>query len=263
MSIPGPGDPHDHDPAARAAERHRKAATVRGLLAKAESCAAQFPDEALALVAKAQELMARYRIDDALLAGGPPDDRVVEVNVEVGAGPYVLARLRLLAVVAAANGVRLLTSRGWEGRIGHLIGHRGDVERAEALFTSLLTQSAAEALAAPPRPGAPAATVRWRRAFLFAYADEVGTALRQAEERAVAAAEAAPPQAGTPSVALVLADRGARVDAWVRDRYGRPGSMRPPRALTDPAGARAGREAARRADLGRPGVEGRRAALGR
>ncbi len=259
MSAADPADPADPP---STTERQRKAATVRALLAKAESCAAQFPDEALALVAKAQELMARYRIDEALLVGGPTDDRVVEANVEVGAGPYVLARLRLLAVVAAANGVRLLTSRAWEGRIGHLIGHRGDVERAEALFTSLLTQSAAEALAPPPRPGGPSATVRWRRAFLFAYADEVGAALREAEERAVATAEAAP-RAGTPSVALVLADRGARVDAWVRERYGRPGAMRPPRALTDPAGARAGREAARRADLGRPGVGGRRGALGR
>src|SRR5881227_1360522 len=76
---------------------------VRALLAKAE--ATPFEAEAEAFTAKAQELMARYRIDRAVLEatgrepGAEPARRQVTVD-----DPYADAKALLLARIATANG---------------------------------------------------------------------------------------------------------------------------------------------------------------
>jgi hypothetical protein len=130
------------------------------------------------------------------------------------------------------------------GRIGHVIGHRPDVARAQLLYTSLHNQAAARMASAGPRARSRAArpassVIRFRRAFLFGFAAKVS-------ERLAAAAAAA--KEGVPSsTALVLADRTARVDAWVEGTYGRLGTHR----ATAPGGAgwTAGEHAGGEADL--------------
>src|SRR4051794_24470656 len=69
---------------------------IRGLLAKAEST--EFPDEAEALTAKAQELMARHAVDAAFLGadpatGGRAGMATRRVHVD---DPYVRAKTQLL-----------------------------------------------------------------------------------------------------------------------------------------------------------------------
>jgi hypothetical protein len=88
--------------------------------------------------------------------------------------------------------------------------------------------------------------VRFRRSFLFGFATTVGERLAEAN----AAVRAHEPS----STALVLADRSARVDEWVRSTYGRLPSHRSSGSRST-NGWQAGSEAAADADLGgRSGV---------
>src|SRR5205823_14651531 len=85
---------------------------VRALLAKAEST--EFPDEAEAYTAKAQELMTRHRIDHALLTVTKRvRDRPVTRRLAVD-NPYEAPKSLLLQVVAEANGCRAV----WMKRFG-------------------------------------------------------------------------------------------------------------------------------------------------
>ncbi|HSL58917.1 MAG TPA: DUF2786 domain-containing protein [Acidimicrobiales bacterium] len=231
---------------------------IRALLDQAERT--PFPSEAETFAAKAAELMARHRVDEAAVSGPRPEDRrIVEADVELGRGQYVRARLALLGVVADALDCRLLTSVRADGRRGHLVGHASDVERVELLYTSLLVQATRAAAAeAVPRGHT---GVEFRRSFLFGFAHRVGE--RLTEHMASAVRDAPEPAAGTSSVALVLADRRAAADDFIASRYGRVGRLDPAAALSATAADR-GRVAGERADLhtGRGVPSGPHGALG-
>lgn len=249
-----------------------RARKIRALLDKAEATA--FPAEAEALTAKATALMASWQITDAMLAAAAPSaDRgsIITRDIELGKGPYVHARLALLGSAGAFQQCRVLTSTGWNGRLGHLVGFTADVDRAEMLFTSLLLQATAAVTSAPPPDrSAGLTTTSWRRNFLLGFARIAGERLREVTESAIAEAEAQrgnkaqdPSRAGATSVAIALADRMESVDSWVASEHGRLGTTRPARA-SSAAGWNQGQRAGRRADLGVGGrIGGRRHALGR
>lgn len=226
-------------------------AKVRALLDKAESTA--FPDEAEALVAKAAELMARYRITQAMLDAGPGRagvaEAIVEHRIEIGRGPYVLARLALLSVCAESQSARVLTTTGWEGRIAIVIGHVSDTRSVEVLYTSLLVQATQGA--GRLTPGGRSATVTVRRNYLLGFAEAIGERLGEINARAQEATPVPPGVSG--SVALVLADRSTRVDDWVRSSYPRLGRVDTINATR--AGFSRGRADAQAADLHQSGLE--------
>jgi hypothetical protein len=226
---------------------------IIALLDKARST--PFEAEAEAATAKAFELMARHHVDEALLeARRAADDpaSIVEVDVDLGRGPYVNGRLALLVNVCDALSVRCLTSTGPDGRIGHLIGHRSDIDRALLLHDSLHAQAAVQMVAASDaqRKGSRPASwvIRFRRSFLFGFATTIGE--RLAEANAIARADE------PSSTAIVLADRSARVDEWVRSTYGRLASHRSSGSRST-NGWQAGTTAAADADLGGRGAVGR------
>lgn len=233
-----------------------RARKIRALLDKAE--ATSYPAEAEALTAKASELMAQWQITDAMLASArPATDRgeIITRDVELGKGPYLNARLALLGAAGEFQRCRVLTSTGWNGRIGHLVGFSTDVERAEMLYTSLMVQATTAVAAAPgPSPKSSLSTTSWRRNFLLGYARTTSERLRHVQEDATS---------GSSSVALVLADRAVAVDEWVAQSYGRLGSMRAARASSN-AGWDHGRVAGSSADLGSGGrISGRARTLTR
>ncbi|MFC6018879.1 DUF2786 domain-containing protein [Plantactinospora solaniradicis] len=224
---------------------------IRKLLAKAEdhACTAA---EAEAFTAKATELIARYGVDRALLAARDPGtdpvgDRIVDVP-----SPYALDKAGLLAGVADALRCRSVRRRGDDGFVMHLFGFSSDLERVDVLFTSLLVQAAYGLSAARvPLGEHPAA---FRRSWLAGFSGAVAGRLRQAEE----AATSTPPSGSAPSLALVLADRSARVEQRLAETYPRLRTAARRRLLG--GGLDQGAAAGRRADLGGTGLRSARSA---
>ncbi|NMO55926.1 DUF2786 domain-containing protein [Actinoplanes sp. TBRC 11911] len=145
---------------------------VRALLAKAEST--DFPAEAEAFSAKAQELIARHRIDDALSserADVTPFARRIGVD-----HPYESEKASLLDAVARANSCRTV----WSPELGFstLFGFDADIDAVELLYTSLLVQ-ANRAMARDEPAKGKARVKAFRRSFLVAYAVRIGERLEQ------------------------------------------------------------------------------------
>ncbi|MCM3882905.1 DUF2786 domain-containing protein [Frankia sp. R82] len=181
---------------------------VRALLAKAEST--EFADEAEALTAKAQQLMARHSIDEALLAAGQgsreePTGRRVGID-----NPYEMAKATLLDVVADANRCRTV----WSKHLGHstVIGFEPDLDAVELLYTSLLLQATTAMTRAGARQdrAGRSRTRSFRQSFLASFAMRIGERLRAASEQVRDEAVAA---AGDSRLLPVLAARTDSVQA--------------------------------------------------
>ena len=225
---------------------------IRALLDKAENT--EFIHERDAFTAKAMSLMAEYRITEAMIdaqrVGADRRGRLGDRDIQLGSGPYVRARLALLTRVGNANGCAVVTRVGWDGRVAMLHGYESDLSRTELLYTSLLVQATSEASKIAARRGN--STVSVRRSFLFGFATKVGDRLDEAQAVAAEEADAAAPAASggqrSSSVAMVLADRSAEVDDYVKQRYGRLGTL--PNARVSPEGYGQGVAAGARASLG-------------
>ncbi|MFF3553743.1 DUF2786 domain-containing protein [Streptomyces tsukubensis] len=224
---------------------------IRALLAKAE--ATDYPEEAEALSAKAQELAARHSIDAAALdAGG--EGRTVPGACRIGVEPpYETAKAILLDAVAEANRCRAVWNSAFD--FSTVVGYAADLDAVELLYTSLLVQgTAAMARAeASQRAGGRKRTKTFRQSFLMAYASRVG-------ERLTAAAEAV--SGAAPAGLLpVLATREVAVGARTDELFPRTTATRV-RGVSDEAGWTEGRAAADAARVHpeRRGVRGREGA---
>ncbi|MEV4611728.1 DUF2786 domain-containing protein [Kitasatospora sp. NPDC049258] len=236
---------------------------IRALLAKAEST--EYPEEAEALTAKAQQLMAQHSIDAALLAAGAPD-RDAPGALRIGVdNPYESPKAMLLDAVAAANRARVV----WAKEFGFctIIGFDADLDAVELLYTSLLVQATATMHRAGSRKhqdGAPR-TKAFRQSFLVAYAARIRERLTAATEQAVEEAAAGrhlredgSSEQLVPDERLLpaLAAREAAVDDTVGRMFPKLTSQRV--RVSDGEGWAAGRAAADRAALhGRAGSIGR------
>ena len=223
---------------------------VRKLLAMAERT--DNTEEADAFSRKAAELIARHRISDLALQQADPGELTI-AEVPLGRGAYVRARYHLLAAVAEANGCIATFMTGERSTMGHVTGHRSDVDSIRVLYTSLHQQMSTRA--ASQRRSTGAATQRYRRSFMFGFAAEVAEMLRAAQTDAVATHE------DPESLVPILLDREQRVREFAGQRLGRIVTARPAApAVRD--GVLAGRRAAADADLGRTRLPSR-PAIGR
>lgn len=183
-------EPLDVDAPKRAAgapKDSRMLTRIRALLAKAE--ATGFPEEAEALSAKAQELMARHSIDEALLAARThAKDAPGACRIGVDP-PYETAKAVLLDAVSKANRCRAV----WNEALGFstVVGFEPDLEAVELLYTSLLVQATAAMTKAEAaqRAGGRKRTKSFRQSFLAAYAHRIGDRLAEAAEGQVTAGE--------------------------------------------------------------------------
>ncbi len=219
---------------------------IQALLDKAESTT--FPEEAEALLAKAQELMARHAIDEALLAAAHHRDDAPTSRQIVVAAPYASAKVALLSAVARANRCRVVVGRGPSGaQYATVVGFPADLDHTATLFSSLSIQAVRFMLAAPvPPTDTPR---RFRHAFLLAYGHRVGERLEEADQSAAAEAQAAQMAApGGPSVSLLLASRAHQVDQEFRRMF--PRLRYRSVSLSSSAGVASGRRAADRSQLG-------------
>lgn len=216
---------------------------VRALLAKAESTT--FAEEAEALTAKAQELMARHAIDAAMLDAGRAAGGTTVAAWRIGVDdPYADAKSLLLDRIARAN----RSSAVWCKDLGSstVFGDRSDLEMVELLFTSLLVQATEPMLRAGrsvDRYGR-SRTTSFRKSFLVSYAVRIGERLAAATESAVAEGAERHGSALLP----VLASRAEAVDEALHEAFPDTYSRGP--AASNHSGWLAGRAAAEMASLG-------------
>jgi hypothetical protein len=213
---------------------------VLALLAKAESTT--FEAEAEAFTAKAQELIARHAIDEALLHDvcdvGEPAARRVLVD-----DPYASAKAYLVQVVADANHCRSVQTPalGWVT----VFGYDHDLDAVELLAASLLTQATAGMVRAGPKRDLDGRSVTrsFRRAFLIGFAERVGERLRRATREQVSVTAESDQR-----LLPVLAARDERVRAAQQAAF--PALVQREVSLSNTEGWHAGRAAAELADLG-------------
>jgi Protein of unknown function (DUF2786) len=245
--LPLPGESR-HQVSAPAGEVDQKAlARVRALLAKAEST--QFPEEAEALSAKAQELMSRYSLHQAVLdhdKGRAPAVGGRRIWLDA---PYADAKALLVQAVSTANRARTV----WGSKLGFatVIGGDTDLDGVELLVTSLLVQ-ANRAMLAAGRHTTRAGTSRtrsFRQSFLVSYATRIGERLDSASSTAVAEIEAELAPEATPDSRLlpVLAARSRATDELTDRLF--PEMVRKGISVTNSAGWTAGRAAADQAQF--------------
>ncbi len=212
---------------------------VRALLAKAESTG--FDEEAEALTAKAQQLIARHAIDEALLDRGEdvgePSIRRIPVD-----DPYASAKAHLIAEVARANRCRVVHTPdlGWVTAFGY--DH--DLAAVELLSTSLLAQAAAAMARQGVRRDAAgrSRTRSFRHAFLLGFGQRIGERLRLAAEQEVVVA-----RAENDRLVPVLAAREDRLVAAQKRAF--PAVRRRATSVSHPAGWTEGQAAAEHARL--------------
>lgn len=257
---PVPGDARYQGGEAAADVDDKLLTKVRRLLAQAEGT--PYEAEAETFTAAAQSLMARHRIDRAMLeadddqAGRGPG--AVRLCVD---RPYEQPKVLLLSVVASANRCRAL----WNQSVGFatVVGHAPDRRAVEILFTSLLVQATTAMQREGERHDVAARTRGFRSSFLSGFAARIGQRLEEAshaaEDAAIASVEAAtagaradgaPPAtgAGRDRMALVLRRRDEEVEQLVRELFPRTVRTRS-RTISDQTGWMQGRAAADRATL--------------
>jgi len=206
---------------------------VRALLAKAE--ATQFAAEAEVFTAKAQDLMTRHALDEALLHGSAEQIEVDVRRVHLRS-PYTAAKVLLLDAVGRANRTKVIFLDAFD--IATVVGTPVDVDQVEMLFTSLLIQATrAMAEAGASRRGSFDRSATFRRSFLSAYAVRIGERLAEADRQATASY-------GTELVPVLQRQTEA-----VEDEFARlfPSTRTMRGGYLDQRGWDAGREAADRA----------------
>ncbi len=214
---------------------------VRALLAKAERT--EFEHEAEAFTAKAQELMARHSVDEAMLgaARANPTAGAALQRIWLDA-PYVRPKFSIVHAVAAANHCQALLNDSLD--VASVVGMAADVRATVLLATSLQLQAArALARARPDHDDGWGPSVKtYRRSFLLAFAARIGERLREATTTV---------ESGVDLELLlpVLADRKAVVERAVKEAFPLTRPMRRTAAV-DPSGWAAGRAAADLARLG-------------
>lgn len=229
---------------------------IRALLAKAADT--DFPEEAKVFAERAQELMAKYQIDQALLrsASHDPAERPV-VRTYTVQGPYAAAKLALWFAVfttSACKGVSLGGHGDGGTRRASFVGFASDLAYAETL-TTVLEAQCVTAMMRATNPSPRDSTRKFRSDFVVGFAAEIRERLRERRRRATREYGAA----SAASVALVMRDRSAIVDDAFRREFPH---VRSGRARRVGAGYGSGRRAGTGADIGSVRLRGGRRAIG-
>jgi hypothetical protein len=208
-------------------------ARVRALLAKAE--ATEFPDEAEALSAKAQALMVRHSLREAVADHDRGRASVAAARRVWIDNPYVAAKVALVQAVAEANRCRTV----WFKDLGCVVnvGAVTDLDLVDLLATSLLVQASRAMLVAGRRHDirGQSRMKSFRLSFLVAYATRIG-------ERLAATSSSVTEQLRDDRLLPVLAARNRAADEAFTRLF--PRTIASPLAAYDSVGRGAGRSAA-------------------
>jgi len=225
---------------------------VAALLAKAEST--DFPEEAEALIAKAQSIMAAHAIDEAMLAAaGKGSTEEVTSEIVWSEAPYAGAKDLLWAAIASANNCKLIShsTSGPRSR-NTIVGFPSDIAAVKTLYGALSIHAASE-LARTPVPSHDRPK-RFRFAFLLAFAGRIGERLEEAKAQAFDDFTETSGTVASDAVGVELASRADQVARQVGELFPRLRTRSV--GASSSAGYGAGTNAANRAGLGQTGVGG-------
>lgn len=213
---------------------------VANLLRKAESTT--FENEAEALVAKAQQLRQRYRLN-SVLDDAPcyDNDALFAIHVHLHS-PWARHQYILLANIAAGNSCSTILMA--QDAIASVIGHPQDIRHTVELFTSLNRQREHFVRTAPGAAIAARAgqTTSYRRSFFLSYASRIGALLQSVNEEM-------PDSKGSDQQALVLLqERGKEAANYLSSQFS--GSVGMSFSSRHRQGSIDGHDAASRAHLG-------------
>jgi hypothetical protein len=218
---------------------------VRKLLAKAEATGVT-PEEAETFTIKAEQLIAKYAIDQAVLKANNDTDKVTTKVFDVKA-PHMRHKLGLLNAVGLEH--RCQTVHTGKGR-ALVIGYPNDLEAVELIYASLLVQATNGAVQLNDEDFRAAG--RKRAAFYVGFTSGVAKRFRDIRERAEGEAKSS-----TPGAELVLRDRVKDVDKVVGDMFPNLKTRRV--TVSDLGGYSAGSRAGAKADIGTSRISGRKA----
>lgn len=245
---PGGGSAASSSPAASSSEGvdPKMLAKVRALLAKAE--ATDYPDEADAFFAKAQELMSRYSLERVVIDA--LDDGAGPVTVQTGGrriwldNPYLSPKSMLVNSVASANRCHAVFDRSLG--LVTVVGEETDTEIVEMLATSLLVQAGRAMLSSGARfdRRGRSRTKSFRQSFLVSYARRIGERLTEASDQARSEVAAS---VGDATLLPVLAARELAVRERMSEYF--PNVVTRRISVSSSAGWVAGRAAADLANL--------------
>jgi hypothetical protein len=259
--------------------QEKYATKIAGLLRKAESTT---PEEAELLVAKAQELMTKYAIDEQMLAvaSGKTADDAIEQRTLVFVGIFRDTQLNITSALKRVNNCKAVYIDGknsyqtrtvsgksykdWTELV--ITGYRTDLDRLELMNASLQIQCA-QALSSWYKSAKQAwwsktDTFRERRTFIHGFAQGVQTKLTLAAQAGKNAAKAAEAERthtsahdASDSVELVLRNRKDTVQDWYDKHYGNTLRSKYTRVQSGSrSAADAGRAAGASADVGQSGL---------
>jgi len=218
---------------------------VRALLALAERAGTEA--EAELARGRAMEMMAKYGIDQAMLAAaGKTKDSIVMRAIKI-VNPYSEAKASMLGWIAEAMRCRVALVKDPSGRsvgVVEIVGYESDIDRAEILFTSLLLQATGQVIHVKPSFWENVSTSRYRKSWFYAFGVAVTKRVKAMEDQAEVEYVPTDAVAGT---ALVLADRRSQVELTFKTYFPNTTAGK---AIDLGAGARQGYSAGQRADIG-------------
>lgn len=204
------------------------------------------PAERQAFEAKALSLMARHRIEAAML-NIEADDVLGDVLFGVVEGRYARVQIEVVSSVAEAYGCRVWWMDAAFRKELFVFGYATDCHRVIRIARMLISDAMAEA--AKLRRNSPAATFSSRSMFVQGYAEAVGSRFREASRLAVGAIDDDGSLAGggCGAAALVLVSRAETVRRAYSQRSF--SAARSPKGQKDAAAFSEGRSAGMRAAM--------------
>lgn len=236
---------------------------IEGLLRKAERT--DNAQEAETFYAKAQELMAKWAIDEAMLRSESPGRvNVIQKDIILNKSGIWRSNLVLISQLARPNNVKIIYVEPYgtgSKPIVHLIGFEEDIANVEMLYMSMLVQNqrARRTLMPPEIKANSKRKAPWMRSFIEGFAVRIGE--RLTEMKRMAEKDAAVTY-GESSLLPVLASKEQAVLDEMKKRFPHTGPAKRSRRATDWGGMDAGRRAADSADIGQKGMPGAAGALG-
>jgi len=230
---------------------------VDGLISKIEALFKQaantpYPDEAATFQAKAQELMTKYQIEEAMLNNRVLDDELTTFDVMIN-NPYLVDKAILLNAVAQNNYCKVVR----HPKFARVYGYSNDIRMVVAMYTALEIDMINQMWVAFKDKTEYTSTVSWKKSFFGGYANRIHHRLKTAKKEQF---DETSKNNGNDEFALVLVKK----DKSVEDYYNsNTFALRTTtRTLTSASGYGAGSSAGNRADIGQSRIGGR-AALSR